>query len=443
MTNGYIIRGRIVQDVFNPVLKDHAVVVEDGSIIEIGPFERIRKDYSYTIYGDRNSIVIPGFVNTHSHAVQTFFRGAADDRELLDWLQEVILPGEATLNAEEAYSSSLIGYAEMLYSGITTTNDMATVHHADKTIKAAWDSGIRAHVGKMLMDRNAPSGLLQETEEAIKEANYLASQNPKGGRVQYAYTPRFIITCSEELMKRAKEEATARGLIYHTHAAENLEECRTVKTMTGNDYIKAHQELKVLGKGTILAHCVWVDDKDISLIKQSGTSISHNPSSNGKLASGISPVPKFLTATIDVGLATDGSPATGGHDMFLEMKLASYYQKASTNDPKIMDAKTVFHLATLGGAKALGMENEIGSIKVGKKADIVVLNPTFPNSYPLYNEFSYVVYSATKREVQHVFCDGKLLISNGKFHMDLSSAFQEAEVYAEKMPWKKRITISS
>ncbi len=439
MTEGFLIRGRILKDAKSAVLTDHAIAIEHGEIVEIGTFEDLKRKYDHPVIGEPHSIVIPGFINTHSHAVQTFFRGAADDRELLDWLNEVILPGEATIHSDEAYASSLIGYAEMLFSGITTTNDMATVHHADKTIKAAWDSGIRAHVGKMLMDQNAPEELIQDTNQALKEANRLAHENPSGGRIQFSYTPRFLITCSEELMRRAKEEAIKHDLLYHTHAAENIEECKTVREMTGKDYIKAYHDFGVLGKQTILAHCIWVDDEDISLIRKGKTTISHNPSSNGKLASGIAPIPRFLENSIPVGLATDGSPATGGHDMFLEMKLASFYQKARTNDPKIMDARTIFHMATLGGATALGMEDKVGSIEIGKKADLVVLDPSFPNSFPMYNEFSYIVYTATKREVQHVFVDGKPVIRNRKFHMDLTNAFNLAKNYAKSKPWKERI----
>ncbi len=437
MSQGLIVRGRIIRDAFSPVGKEHALVIEQGTIKKIGLFEQIKKEFDYPVIGNKNSIVIPGFVNTHSHAVQTLFRGAGDDLELLDWLNQVILPGEASINAGQVYTSSLIGYAEMLFGGITTTNDMATVRHAEQTIKAAIDSGIRGNVGKMLMDRNTIEGLIESTDKAIKEANQLADRYPKGKRVQFAYTPRFLLTCSNELMQRAKEESNKRGLLFHTHAAENISECEEVRKSTGNEYIKAYQDLGILGDKTILAHCVWVSDAEIEIIKETGTTISHNPSSNGKLASGIAPVPKFVQKQIPVGLATDGSPATGGHDMFLEMKLASYYQKAVTHDPKVMDARSVFHLATLEGARALGMEDEIGSIQPGKKADIVILDPVYPNAYPMYNEFSYIVYTATKRDVSYVLVDGKPVVDNRQFHIDLSKQFRLAEEYAREKPWIK------
>ncbi len=433
-----VVRGTVIQDAFSPVLEDHGVIIEENRIVDIKLWKDIRLHTHAKIIGSEDSIILPGFVNTHSHAVQTFFRGAADDRDLIDWLNEVILPGEATLTSDEAYASSLLGYLEMISNGITTTNDMATVKHAGHTMQAAKDSGIRAHVGKMFMDQNAPAELIETKAKAITEANKLADMYTSDQRIRYAYTPRFILTCSNELMKTAKLEARKRGLLYHTHAAENVRECKAVEEMTGSTYIHALDALDVLDSKTVLAHCVWTTKEEREILKQRGVAISHNPSSNGKLASGIAPLVDYVKRDIPVGLATDGSPATGGHDMFFEMKLANFYQKAINQNPTAIDAKTVFHLATLGGAKALSMENQIGSIHVGKFADLLVLEPKFPSAWPMYDLFSFLAYTANVRDISSVMIDGKMLVENGTLLAETDKLEDFASSYSKHRPWVQR-----
>ncbi len=437
MSSIRIIRGKIV----NPydIINNGAIVIEGDIIIAKGTFDEISERYKTdNIIGDLRSLILPGFVNTHSHAVQTLFRGAADDKELLDWLEDVILPGEATLTEEELYASCRIGYAEMILSGITTTNDMLTGNHARAGMQAAVDSGIRARVGKMLMDRNVPLQMLGKTDEIMKEANELAVEYPKGGRIQYSFTPRFIITCTDELMRLASAAAKKHGLMFHTHAAENRKEGDTVREFTGKGYIDAMDHLDGLGEHVILAHCVWTDKYEQNLLRETNTRISHNPSSNSKLASGIAPVLDYIEQDMILGLATDGSPATGGHDFFLEMRLATFLQKARHKDPKALPAEKVFELATIGGAKALNYDN-IGLLEVGYKADIVVLNPTHPSAYPMYNPISYIVYTATSRDISDVFINGVHLIKNGILLQDMSRYYEIADRYAEERPFENRI----
>ncbi|MCY3410091.1 MAG: amidohydrolase family protein [Candidatus Heimdallarchaeota archaeon] len=432
-----IIRGIITNP--HEIIKDGAIVIQGDTIIAKGPFTQIVQDYdSNNIVGHKNAIIMPGFVNTHSHAVQTFFRGAGDDKELLDWLGDVILPGEATLKADEVYASSRIGYAEMLLSGITTTNDMLTGNHAAQGLKAAVDSGIRGRVGKMLMDRNVPEPMLGDTEEVLNEAHSLAEQYPKGNHIQFSFTPRFIITCTDDLMRLSSDAAKEHQLMFHTHAAENRAEGKTVKELTGKSYIHAMDHLHGLGEHAILAHCVWTDESEQQLLKTTNTRISHNPSSNSKLASGIAPVHDYLEMGLKVGLATDGSPATGGHDFFLEMRLATFLQKARLKNPMALPAPKVFEMATIGGAQALNLDN-VGLLQPGYKADITVLNPRLPNAFPMYNPYSYIVYTASPRDVSDVFVAGVHKVKNYQLMDDLSKYYSMATAYAEDKPFITRI----
>lgn len=432
-----LIRGIIVTPGENP-LYDGALLVNQDRITHVDKFSALKDNFpNAEVIGNASDLVIPGFVNTHSHAVQTIFRGAADDLELLDWLNQVILPGEATLTEAELYASCRIGYAEMLLSGMTTANDMLTAHHSKAGMQAAVDSGIRGYVGKMLMDRNVPKKLKDSLDQIIKETTELRQMYPHGGRIQFSYAPRFIITCSDELMEYAAQQAVEHNLLFHTHAAENIAECNYVKELTGESYIHALHSLNSLGQNSVLAHCVWTDASEKELLRTTKTNISHNPSSNGKLASGVAPISEYLDLEINVGLASDGSPATGGHDMFLEMKLATFYQKVTRHESTVMKAALVFDMATRMGAHALRY-TDVGELKEGFKADIVVLDMTTANAFPMYDPVSFIVYTATKNNIKHVFVDGKQLVENGKIMQDLSQYMDIVQEYARNRPFATR-----
>lgn len=432
----FLIIGTILTSGQAPI-KNGAVLVHGSIIKQVGTFEETHNWEYDTVIGSEDHLIIPGFVNTHAHAVQTFFRGAAENLELLDWLEQVILPGEGTLTSEELYASCRIGYAEMLLSGITTVNDMMTAHHSKKGLQAAIDSGIRGKIGKMLMDRNVPDTLHQPFETIVREVEELASLYPNGGRIEFSLTPRFIITCSDELMQFASKFAKEHGLLFHTHAAENRAECSTVHDLTGKSYIHAMDSLNCLGSHVILAHCVWTSESERDLLKTTHTSVSHNPSSNSKLGSGIAPIPDYLQHGIPLGLASDGSPATGGHDMFLEMKLAAYLQRASHTNSSLMSAETVFDMATRQGALAMGYD-DVGEIKPGFKADIVLLNLSLPNAHPLYDYYSYIVFTATKSDIDTVMVDGKILVKEGTLVQDIQASFDIAKEYAREKPFVSR-----
>jgi len=418
-------------------IKNGVVIIEDNKIYEVGEFNKLKKEYDLgTIYDETNNIVMPGFVNTHSHAVQTAFRGAADDLDLLPWLHNVILPGEISLNKNQIEASCRIGYAEMLLSGITSTNDMLTSKHSLSGIRAAVDSGIRGHIGKMLMDRNVPEEMIEDKDDILKECTNYATKFPNGNRVQFAYTPRFIPACSNELMRESAIDAYEKQLIFHTHSSENMDEMKWVKELTGKSNIEALNEFGCMGQNTILAHAIWTDERETKIIKETETNISHNPSSNMKLASGIAPISDYCDEKINVGIATDGSPASGGHDFFLEMKLASFLQKIKNKNPKSLPAKDIFYMATKGGAKSLNYEN-VGELKKGNLADMIVLNTNNPNAKPIYDPYSFVVYSAQTRDVDKVIVNGEIRVDNGSLINSIKDYIVIAEKYKDEFIFNK------
>ncbi len=431
-------RGMIIQSVDLPILTDGLILVKGNRIFDIGKFQNVidrnpEVDVS-SIMGGENLLILPGFVNTHSHAIQSIFRGAGDELELLDWLNQVILPGEGALTSKDAFHSSIVGYAEMISSGVTCTNDMGSVYHTDQVFKAAEALGIRGRIGKMLMDRNCPDSLRQDAEDALKEANMLADKYPKDGKLQFSYTPRFLPTCTPELMRNASKEAKKRGLMFHTHASENKDEIKIVESEFGSSNIEALQSLGCLGEHSVLAHCVWVNQTDIEILKDTKTNISHNASSNSKLGSGVAPIPKFIEQGIHFGIATDGNPASGSHDFLFEMRLTAYLQTATHINSKAITAKEVFYHATKGGALALNLPN-VGELKKGYLADFIVFRLSTPSAFPMYDPYSYLVYSANQRDISEVIIDGDIVYKDSKFKMDLQPSFDHVILNQRNSNW--------
>ena len=423
----------------NAVIKDGAVYVVDDRIKAIGSRKDIHKDFSANVVIEGlNKILVPGLVNTHSHSVQTLLRGKADDLALIDWLQKVILPGEKSFTVDEVYTSSLLGFAEMIRTGTTTCNDMLTTNHSDYGIQAAIDSGIRTRIGKMLMDVNNgfPDDMVEHTEKIVEDVikdigDYHQTQN---NRIKYSLNARFLLSCSPQLMKKLSEiQKNYPDIMIHTHASENRDECARVVRYYGKSYIRALNELDVLGNQTIIAHGIWLDDVEYSLIEQTDTRITHNPSSNSKLASGICDVSKYLDMDVIVGLGTDGAPCNNNLDMFREMRLASFLQKVKHLDERVLPSKVVLKMATIEGAKALNLDKEIGSLEIGKKADLFQVDVSDVNCIPLYDPISHLVYSASGKDVNMVMIDGKILFKDNQFTLiDLQNLREKATLYQNR-----------
>ena len=391
--------------------------IEGDRIAEIGP--NLDPAGVDRVVDATGRVVIPGFVQTHVHLCQTLFRGKGDDLELLDWLRKRIWPLEAAHDEESIYYSAMLGIGELLQSGTTTIVDMETVHHTDSAFQAISASGIRAISGKVMMDRKGsdiPLPLQEETSASLQESVDLLEKwhNHDNGRIRYAFSPRFVISCTDELLREVARLSSHYGVNVHTHASENLGEIELVEQMTGMRNIAYLDHIGLANERLILAHCIWLDDNEKRIIRERGVHVSHCPGSNLKLASGIAEVPDMLDTSISVSLGADGAPCNNNLDMFNEMRLAALIQKP-IHGPTSMDARTVFRMATIGGARAVGMESEIGSIEPGKKADLAILNLNQFHTFPSFDVdvISRIVYSATRADVETTIVDGRILMDRG------------------------------
>ncbi|MBU9713913.1 5'-deoxyadenosine deaminase [Evansella tamaricis] len=377
-------------------------------------------------------VIIPGFIQTHIHLCQTLFRGKGDDMELMDWLRKRIWPLEAAHDGDSIYYSALLGLGELIQSGTTTIVDMETVHHTDYALQGIAASGIRALSGKAMMDKGkeVPLPLQERTSDSIQQSVDLMEKwhGYDSGRIKYAFSPRFVVSCTEDLLKEVKTLSDRYKIHVHTHASENLGEIEIVQRETGMRNVTYLDYLGLANERLILAHCIWLDEEEKRIIRDRKVNVSHCPGSNLKLASGIAEIPHLLDKHISVSLGADGAPCNNNLDMFNEMRLAALIQKP-VHGPTAMDAKTVFTMATIGGARALGMEREIGSIEVGKKADLAILNLNDFHIYPSYDvdTISRIVYSATRSDVETTIINGKIVMENKKLKtIDKSLVLQEA-----------------
>ncbi|MFZ2323121.1 MAG: amidohydrolase family protein [Ignavibacteriaceae bacterium] len=403
------------------ILKNHFVEIEDGKIVRVAKNDKkIFKKYKGNIYRFENLTLIPGFVQTHIHLCQTLFRGLADDLELLDWLQLRIFPFENAHNKNSLFTSVRLGINELLLSGTTTLLDMGTLRHQEIIFEELQNSGMRAIAGKCLIDENDLfPDFKSDTKTELNEIYQLAKtyHNTSNGKIKYGFAPRFVLSCSEELLKESFEmKKDFIGSLYHSHSSENKNEVAEVRRRHNKENIEYFDSIGVVDDHSVLAHCIHVNDKETDLLKKKDVRVSHCPSSNLKLGSGIADIPKYLDKGISVSLGADGAPCNNNLSVFNEMKLAALIQKPIYS-PLAMNAKTVFKLATIEGAKALHLQNEIGSIEVGKKADLTLLDLTSNNHSLSGNDesiYSDIVYSSSGDCVSSVMIEGEWKVLNKK-----------------------------
>lgn len=363
----------------------------------------------------KGKVLLPGFVQGHIHLCQTLFRNVAEGLSLLDWLKDRIWPLEGAHTPDSLYATARMGIDELLLGGTTAILDMGTVHHTDAIFEAAKDRGIRAVLGKAMMDEGEgiPDTLKETTDSSLQESFDLKSrwEGSSGGRLGYAFAPRFVPSCSEALLKEVAK-AMAKGARVHTHASEMLDEIALVKAQTGMDNLAYFDHLGLMGEGLTMAHCVWVQEAEFPILKGAGCHITHCPSSNMKLASGIAPVPRLLKEGINVCLGADGAPCNNTLDAFMEMRLAGLIQKP-IHGPAAMPAMTLLDMATRRGALALGLGDEVGTLEVGKKADLQVLDLNTLGSFPTGELAAAIVYGAGRAGVRDVYVDGAQLVKDG------------------------------
>lgn len=379
----------------------------------------------------RGGYVLPGFVQTHVHLCQTLFRSYADDLPLLDWLRRRVWPMEAAHTPDTLRAATRLAAAELLLSGTTTALTMETVHDTDVVFETLDQIGMRATVGKCMMDfdDSVPARLKEQTRGSIDESLAIARRwhGAHGGRLRAAFAPRFAVSCSRDLLEAVAALSAADGSLVHTHASESRDEVEVVRRLSGGlsnlEYLAA---TGLASQRLCAAHCVWVSDTEQALLAEHGVKVMHCPGSNLKLGSGIAPVVEMRRRGISVSLGADGAACNNHLDMFDEMRLAATLQ-AVRRGPGALPARDVLWMATREGARALGLESEIGSIEPGKRADLIVVDRRRLHLAPDADPWSTLVYAARGTDVRIAMVEGEVLVNDGHLvHYDHDDIAAEA-----------------
>jgi len=391
-----------------------------------------------TVIDASGCVVIPGFVQTHIHLCQTLFRGSADDLALIDWLKKRVWPMEAAHTAGSVAASARLGIAELIKGGTTCALTMETVNHTGEVFRVVEESGFRATVGKCMMDKGdeVPSALQEITSDSIEQSIALLEEwhGKANGRIRYCFAPRFAVSCTRELLEQVGRLARERGVMIHTHASENRTECEMVESETGLRNVAYLNQVGLTGSHVALAHCVHLSKDEIETLLQTKTNVVHCPSSNLKLGSGIAPVAELLERGVSVSLGADGAACNNRLDMFTEMRTAALLQKA-LHGPEVLPARRALRMATIDGAIAMGLDADIGSIEVGKKADLAVIRLGGIHTSPAARDVvSSIVYSAEASDVRSVVVDGRILMNERKLlTLDESEVINRAEVETARL----------
>jgi 5-methylthioadenosine/S-adenosylhomocysteine deaminase len=421
----------VTQNRSRDILRDCSVLIRDGKIAEVGKDLKVRADVEIDGVG---RIVLPGLINTHTHLSMVLLRGYADDMLLQDWLQKRIWPAEVRLTAEACYQGALLGCAEMIMSGTTTFIDM--YFHMDEVARAVKEAGLRAFLSYGVIDLFDQAKAKSEQNKSQSLFEYVRGLDTP--RIQFAVGPHAPYTCSSETLIWAREFAEKNNVINHIHIAETRKEQADSQKQHGARVVEYLDKIGALSNHMLAAHCVWLTKSEVGILGKAGVSVAHCPASNMKLASGgVAPLPEMFDGGIAVGLGTDGAASNNSLDMFETMKLCALLHKAHRWDPTVLNAQKTLDLATIEGARALGIEDQVGSIEVGKRADIVMLNANLPNMTPIHGEETVVsdlVYSASPANVETTIVDGQLLMLNREIRtLDLSETIQNASSAALQM----------
>jgi 5-methylthioadenosine/S-adenosylhomocysteine deaminase len=412
------------------------LLVDGARIVGIGRVEATGAAPARVIDA-RGCAVIPGFVQAHVHLCQTLLRGMADDMPLLEWLRARIWPLEAAHDEASLRASAELGLTEMMCAGTTSILDMGTVRGHDAIMDACLRSGIRAVSGKAMMDvgDGVPKGLRETTRGSLDESERLAKswQGKGGGRIGYAYAPRFILSCTERLVRGAVERAAADGSMVHTHAAEHPNEREAVRQSLGDEDVAILRRWGVKGRRAILAHGVQLTDDEARGIARDETRVVHCPSANLKLGSGIARVAELDALGVQLALGADGAPCNNNMDPWTELRHAALLAKVRTG-VTTLDARRALRLATIDGARALSLDALTGSLEVGKRADFVVVRLDAPHAEPGGDVFSRLVYACGARDVRHVYVDGEPVVRDGAHtRFDAHEVAAGARAQAQKL----------
>lgn len=401
--NGYV----ITMNESRENIEGGDVGIEENRIAAVGKNLGEEAD---TVIDARGKAVLPGLINAHTHLSMVLFRGMADDLNLQSWLQEKIWPMEENLESHHVYDGALLGCLEMIKSGTTCFAD----HYffMDKVAQAVEESGLRATLAYGIIEQDDPEKREEELE--IGENLVKNYEGAAAGRIETMFGPHSTYTCSPECLKKVRKLADKYGVGIHIHLSENREEIETVTEMRGERPPKLLDSIDFLAPDVLAAHCTLLDEEEIDLLRENGAKPVHNPVSNMKLGTGIAPVPELLSEGVPVGLGTDGAASNNSLDMLEEMKFAATLNKIGKNDPTAVPARKALEMATINGAKALGREDEIGSLEEGKKADLVLIDLDKPHLTPLHDVESHLVYSSNGSDVDSVIVDGNFLMREKK-----------------------------
>jgi cytosine/adenosine deaminase-related metal-dependent hydrolase len=407
------------------VIEGGALLVEDGAITEVrGPHTKGGRRADEVINA-KGMAVIPGLIDTHLHLAQSLLRGAADDLSLVDWLMKRVWPMQACFSKDDGRVSAELSMLEMIKSGTTSFVgvDVVSRYGFDGIAKTVAKAGMRGALAKTVMDSPGygtkrsimPEGLVEDKADCIREAKSMIRKwnSVRGGLVKTWVAPRSLGGCSRELYEEVAALAGEQQVRVTMHLAEVKEDVNYAKKNFGLTPFGFIERVGLAGPSSLFAHMVWLNDEDVRRVGKTKSNVAHCPSSNTKLASGIPRVPELMAAGANVGLGCDGAPCNNSYDMVREMKLAAVIQKARLLDPRSMPATTVLRMATVNGARAMGMGSEVGSIEVGKRADLVLIDLKKPHLVPYTDIISNVVYSAMGSDVDTVLVDGRVLLRHG------------------------------
>lgn len=424
------------------ILEDAALSIQDDRIQAVGSTESLRSQYpECDVIDCRHQVIIPGMVNTHTHLFQTLLKGLGDDRVLKDWFTCMTGPSAAHLTPEDCYAAARHGCVESIKAGVTTLVDFMYAHPRSKlteaVVQAVQETGMRGIVARGYLtlgaDYGVPEALIEPLDRALSDACELIERyNQPGARVQVGFAPCMIWSVDPETLRQTRQLADDLKALITIHIAETPFEIENSLARFGMRDLQYLQHTNFLGPDVLAVHCVHCLDRDIRILKLHDVKVSHNPCSNMYLASGFAPIPQMLLAGVTVGLACDGPASNNNHNMIHTLKFGALIHKGYHQDPTIITAEKVLEMATIDGARAIGLDHEIGSIEPGKKADLVVLN--FDNFFinPVHSPTSALVYSALGNEPEMVLIDGRIVMKDRVMQtVSESEVLQQAQQAAD------------
>jgi len=392
------------------IIENGYIAISKDKIAALGKMSELNKNtITLETIDAKGKIILPGFINTHTHLAMTLFRGIADDIKLLDWLQKYIFPAERKyINPQSVSIGVDLALAEMIKSGTTCFNDM--YYFEDAVAQRAIKAGFRGIISEGIIDEAVANS--KNADEAMQYTKFLIEKYKNNDLIDVAVASHAPYSCSEQTLTKSFEIAEENDTLFHIHLAETkweLEKFLAEKGMSSVDYL---DKLGLLSHRTIGAHGVWLNEKEIQLLAEKNVAIAHNPECNMKIASGIAPIPQLIKAGVRVGLGTDGVASNNNLNFIQEMRTMAMLHKVNTFDPTTLPAEEIVKIATIKGAEVLHKDKEIGSLEVGKKADIIFIDTNYPNALPFYNIYSLIVYSLNGNEISDVIINGKFVMKN-------------------------------